>query len=371
MSPQPVRRAITLVLCLSLLALASVGADEPSCQPVEPGQPVCLTAIDCDGLVPDVNCLGDWTCVEATCVWACEGSCTSNDDCMTAGDASEYCAKDSCDSDGGVCSPRPEMCPALWAPVCGCDGNTYGNTCSAAASGVNVMSEGDCETQPADCENNDDCQGDPMTDPAFAAQYCAKELGDCDGDGQCTDRPTICPSVWAPVCGCDGETYGNSCTAATAGVSVAAAGECASPAYCWANDMCDDDEYCFFAVCAQETGSCLPRPQGCYYLYDPVCGCDGETYSNDCLAATAGVSIDYAGTCAPEPTHCWEDEMCAPGEFCELAGCDAKSGWCSLLPDACYELYAPVCACNGVTYGNDCFAAGAGQTIDHEGECKE
>ena len=32
--------------------------------------------------------------------------------------------------------------------------------------------------------------------------------------------------------------------------------------------------------------------------YTPVCGCDGETYSNACNAAGAGVSLQAEGECA-------------------------------------------------------------------------
>ncbi len=44
-------------------------------------------------------------------------------------------------------------------------------------------------------------------------------------------------------------------------------------------------------------GVCAAFPEACTDIYQPVCGCDGETYSSSCVAAEAGVNVASAGEC--------------------------------------------------------------------------
>jgi len=66
---------------------------------------------------------------------------------------------------------------------------------------------------------------------------------------------------------------------------------------------------------------------------------------------------------------------CRANQYCtgfEVGQCPNKAvyGVCTPRPDVCTDQSSPVCGCDGVTYGNSCFAAAAGVAVAKKGACR-
>ncbi len=153
------------------------------------------------------------------------------------------------------------------------------------------------------CSENGDCS---------PGAYCEKSVGACAGSGTCMDIPDGCPDIFAPVCGCDGMTYGNDCEAASAGINVASTGECGS------------------------TGECAlsPRVTCCFDAADcSLGGAAGRCVNATCAAGAEGTCVGPLAT-----GQCWQDSDCPDDSSGRPQSCNGASicpcGAFCLLPDA-------------------------------------
>lgn len=188
---------------------------------------------------------------------------------------------------------------------------------------------------------------------------------------------------------------------------------------------CEADQFCNFEPdkdcgATDRGGMCETTPKGCPKNILWVCGCDNRSYTNECVAHSAGVSVKHEGTCSEDEctsngghvakgmnASCKANEdsfpvsdkpdaplccvakpaegktcggianlQCGPNEFCNYdmgQGCGGTvadaAGKCAVKPDACTEQYAPVCSCERKTLSNECDAHSMSASLLHQGAC--
>jgi len=253
---------------------------------------------------------------------------------------------------GSACAH--DVCYHLWAPVCGINGITYSNECYADLAGVEVAYEGECDNVCITIY-------DPVCgiDGTTYSNECFAHLAGVEVAyaGECNN---VCIMIYDPVCGIDGKTYSNECIADLAGVEVAYAGECT----CIENFNCNMSSYCFKEACADDSGSCVLRPEFCPDIWKPVCGCDGQTYGNECEANNTGMNIEHKGACEPE---CVFAAIASPNELWPPNHKMVSVSVSITENDNCDPDFNQTCSITSVTSNEPLNGTGDGNTdVDYE-----
>jgi hypothetical protein len=243
------------------------------CEGESCGEPGCPDVVACDLVCDTGYAVDEDGCRACACVAA---ACTPGPDACPEG---ERCVEGTCQA-----IPCAEQCPEGVERVCGSDGITYRNACTAECAGV--------ESRPGVCDEMVECS---------AERRCPE--GQLCRSGRCVADDCGCAPLRAPVCSQAGDTYPNSCLMLCAGATLDYPGPCVADA-CRSRDECEAGERCEPVPEPENQRRCRQNPQ-----------------SLECIRQCVGEN----DTCGPGGPVCGQDQQCV-----QLAGLD-RAGFCTQL----------------------------------------
>lgn len=288
-----------------------------------------------------------------------------------------YCSKDPGDCKGiGQCIEKPEACTEIYRPVCGCDRRTYPNACYAAAAGVNVAYDGPCIVSEFNLDEIFSLHYEETKKNSgenIAIKFI-KVLSDsrCPVEAVCVwegnaeaaftfykangARSFILNTALEPK---EVSVFGYNIEL----VRLAPPASLKNPpeqkeyiAYlritkavtsCFENADCSEHEYCAKRIGdCDGTGLCTVRPDAVVEVWEPVCGCDGNTYTNKSWAANAGVNIAREGECRDTRCDDGTPDLCdmVPPECSEYEILAIQNNcWICVNPATCHPWGEPGC----------------------------
>lgn len=205
------------------------------------------------------------------------------------------------------------------------------------------------------------CASNRVTYPNHCRFECEKKqdqeleiilFGECDEEIQnlpAEDNICFCTQEFSPVCGSDNKTYGNKCMLkckqrTRSNLKLKHIGQCG-------NELTVSEE-----VLEMGSPSGLSIQCACPFNYQPLCGSDGHTYSNQCeLKCHKKFNKQLRSL---YPGACKDTIQTLPAEDCYF--CDFS--------------YSPICGSDDNTYSNMCLLKCAQRNksnlkLKHYGNC--